>query len=406
MLANGHSLRSLALHDPAAQLLPDRLQALLAGVEPGELPDSYGQGGVVARLEGRVAELLGKPAAVLMPTGAMASQVALRLHADARATRVVGFHPLAHVEVHERQGYALVHQLIGRHLGAADRLITLADLQAADLRVADLRVADLRVADLRVADLRVADLRVADLRVADLRVADLQVAVEPMAAVLWELPQRDLGGLLPEWADLVAQTAWVRERGAGTHLDGARLWEAQPYYDRSHAEIAELFDTVYVSLYKGLGGLAGGVLAGPEALIAEAREWRARLGGQLYQGWPVALAGELGLDRHLPQMAAYWARAREIALSVQGVEGIAVVPPVPQTPLFHVRLDAGREALEAAHQELVDEGGIRLFLSARASADPAQCQFEVTISERALALPVSEVRDALIALLHRAQRQP
>ena len=308
-----------------------------------------------------MAELLGKPAAVLMPTGAMASQVALRLHAEARASRVVGFHPLAHVEVHERQGYALVHQLIGRHLGEADRLITLADLQAAD---------------------------------------------QPMAAVLWELPQRDLGGLLPEWADLVAQTAWVHEGGAGTHLDGARLWEAQPYYDRSHAEIAELFDTVYVSLYKGLGGLAGGVLAGPEALIAEAREWRARLGGQLYQGWPVALAGELGLDRHLPQMAAYWARAREIALSVQGVEGIAVVPPVPQTPLFHVRLDAGREALEAAHQELVDEGGIRLFLSARASADPALSQFEVTISDRALALPVSEVRDALIALLHRAQRQP
>ena len=366
MLANGHSLRSLALHDPAAQLLPDRLQALLAGVEPGELPDSYGQGGVVARLESRVADLLGKPAAVLMPTGAMASQVALRLHADARSTRVVGFHPLAHVEVHERQGYALVHQLIGRHLGEADRLFTLADLQAADLQAADL----------------------------------------PMAAVLWELPQRDLGGLLPEWADLVAQTAWVRERGAGTHLDGARLWEAQPYYDRSHAEIAELFDTVYVSLYKGLGGLAGGVLAGPEALIAEAREWRARLGGQLYQGWPVALAGELGLDRHLPQMAAYWARAREIALSVQGVEGIAVVPPVPQTPLFHVRLDAAREALEAAHQELLDEGGIRLFLSARASADAEQSQFEVTISERALALPVSEVRDALIALLHRAQRQP
>lgn len=60
------------------------------------------------------------------------------------------------------------------------------------------------------------------------------------------------------------------------------MWEAQPYYSRSHAEIADLFDTVYVSLYKDLGGLAGAVLAGPAGLIDHAREWRARLGGQLH----------------------------------------------------------------------------------------------------------------------------
>ena len=87
--------RSLALHDPTGQLLPDRLRSLLSVVADGEFPDSYGDGGAVASLETRVAGLLGKDAAVLMPTGAMASQVALRLHADARATRVIGFHPLA-----------------------------------------------------------------------------------------------------------------------------------------------------------------------------------------------------------------------------------------------------------------------------------------------------------------------
>ena len=359
MVDNGGFPQSLALHDPRLQVPADRLRTLLSAAVEGELPDSYGDGGVVARLESRVAGLLGKEAAVVMPTGAMASQVALRLHADARDTRVVGFHPLAHVEVHERQGYSLVHQLVGRHLGGAERLITLADLQS---------------------------------------------VTEPLAAVLWELPQRDLGGLLPEWEDLVDQTSWVQATGAGTHLDGARLWEAQPYYARPHAEIAELFDTVYVSLYKGLGGLAGGVLAGPAAFVAEAREWRARLGGQLYQAWPLALAGEQGLDRHLPQMAAYWERAREIAAALRDVPGVEVVPEVPQTPLFHVRLDAPVEALEAGHRELVDEGAPRLFLSARSSTDPAQSQFEVTISERALALPVDEVRDAMVALLHRAQQ--
>ena len=309
-----------------------------------------------------MADLLGKPAAVLMPTGAMASQVALRLHADARATRLIGFHPLAHIEVHEAKGYELVHHLSGRHLGSADRLITLADLQSVR---------------------------------------------EPLAAVLWELPQRDLGGVLPEWADLVAQTSWVQASGAGTHLDGARLWEAQPYYNRSHAEIAGLFETAYVSLYKGLGGLAGGVLAGPEALINEARDWRTRLGGRLYQAWPLALAGEIGLDRHLPQMASYWAHAREIAAAVQDVPGMAVVPAVPQTALFHVQVDVDREALDAAHQELLEQGGIRLYLSSRVTADGERSQFEVTISEGALAVPVEDIRGALTALVQRAQgRRP
>ena len=251
-----------------------------------------------------------------------------------------------------------MHHLVGRHLGEPDRLLTLADLQAVG---------------------------------------------EPLAAVLWELPQRDLGGLLPDWADLVAQTSSVHGTGAATHLDGARLWEAQPFYDRPHAEIAALFDTAYVSLYKGLAGLAGGVLAGPEPLIEAAREWRARLGGQLYQAWPLALAGEAGLDRHLPQMAAYWARAREIAAALQDVAGVTVLPAVPQTPLFHLQVDVPAEVLEAAHQELVAEGALTLFLSARAAAQPGCSRFEVTLSETALALSAQEVRAAVVALVERAQ---
>lgn len=357
MVDEGAPPRSLALHDPRTRYPADRLRALLSVVEEAELPDQYGVGGAAQRLEDRVAALLGKEAAVLMPTGAMASQVALRLHADARTTRVVGFHPRAHVEVHERKGYAVVHQLIGKQLGDHDRLVTLEDLQGVR---------------------------------------------EPLAAVLWELPQRDLGGLLPEWDDLVAQTRWARERGAATHLDGARLWEAQPYYARSHAAIADLFDTVYVSLYKSLGGLAGGVLAGPAPLVEYAREWRARLGGQLHHAWPLALSAEAGMDRHLPQMETYWARAREIAGALADVAGVDVVPPVPQTPLFHVHVDAPRAALDAAHDDLVGEGGIRLYLYSRPTSHPGRSRFEVTISQHAMTLPIGEVRDAIGALAQRA----
>jgi threonine aldolase len=353
------SFRSLALHDPRFQLPAERLRLLLSLVDDDEQPDEYGRGAAVQRFEERIAALLGKPAAVVMPTGAMSSQVALRLHADARSTRVVGFHPRAHIEVHERKGYAVVHQLIGKQLCDHDRLLTLDDLEGVR---------------------------------------------EPLAAVLWELPQRDLGGLLPGWESLVAQTQWARERGVATHLDGARLWEAQPYYGRSHAEIAGLFDTVYVSLYKSLGGLGGAVLAGPEPVIEHAREWRARLGGQLRHAWPLAVAAESGLDSRLPRMSDYWVRAREIAAALADVPGVDVVPRVPQTPLFHVHFDAPREALDAAQAQLIDEGGMRLYMRSWTTTHPERSRFEVTIGEHAMKLPVLEVRDAIEALARLARR--
>jgi hypothetical protein len=79
---------------------------------------------------------------------------------------------------------------------------------------------------------------------------------EPLAALLVELPQREIGGLLPAWDDLVAQVGWARDRDTAVHLDGARLWEAAAGYERSPAEVAALFDSVYVSFYKGIGALA------------------------------------------------------------------------------------------------------------------------------------------------------
>lgn len=350
--------RSLSLHAPQHRAPADRLRAMLGAVADDELPDEYGRGGRVAALEQRVADLLGKDAAVLMPTGAMASQVALRLHADARGTRTVGFHPRAHVEVHERKGYAVVHRLVGRLLGDHDRLIELADLQALP---------------------------------------------EPLAAVLWELPQRDLGGRLPEWDDLLAQTSWVREHGGGRHLDGARLWEAQPYYGRPHAEIAEHFDTVYVSLYKGLGGLGGALLAGPADLVEQARDWRARLGGQIYHAWPMAVTAEHGLDRWLPRMPAYWQRARELAAALAQLDGVDVVPAVPQTPLFHVHLHVPRAALDQAHSAHVDEGGLHLYLYSRSTSNPAWSRFEVTLGEQAMEVDVADVRATVRSVLHRAR---
>ena len=90
-------------------------------------------------------------------------------------------------------------------------------------------------------------------------IADLDMLGGGLAAVLLELPLRDAGCLLPEWHDL-RRSRRGRASWAPVHLDGARIWESQPYYDRPLAEIAGLADSVYVSFYKGLGGLAGACL--------------------------------------------------------------------------------------------------------------------------------------------------
>ena len=149
--------------------------------------DWYGDGGAVTTLETEVRELLGKPAAVFMPSGTMAQQIALRIHADRRGRTVVGLHPTSHLELWEDKAYQRLHGLVGRHVGEARELITLADIEGIE---------------------------------------------EPLAALLIELPQREIGGRLPAWKDLVAQVGLARERGAAVHLDGARLWESGPFYGR------------------------------------------------------------------------------------------------------------------------------------------------------------------------------
>jgi threonine aldolase len=261
----------------------------------------------VPRLESRVADLLGKPAAVMFPTGTMAQQVAMRIHADRRGVRTIAFHPQCHLNVHEHNGYATVHGLVAALVGDRFSVIELSDLAEVS---------------------------------------------EPVAALLLELPQRDLGGQLPTWDELVAQTEWAHDRGAAAHMDGARLWEAQPFYGRPHAEIAAQFDSVYVSLYKGLMGISGAILAGQQDFVDHARVWRDRLGGDMSRCWPLAMSGERGLDELLPRMPEFAERARKLAALLGELPGVHVVPDPPQTPMFHLYLEASPNAVVDACREL------------------------------------------------------
>lgn len=319
---------------------------MLATIPPDAQPDTYGEGGAVGELEAEISRLLAKPAAVFCPSGVMAQQAVLRVHADARHRSTVIFHPMCHLEQHEDKAYQRLHGLVGRMAGHRDRLLTLPDLDAIS---------------------------------------------EPPAALLIELPQRDLGGQQPGLEELTAQIAWVRDRGGAAHLDGARLWESAAGYERPPAEIAALFDSVYVSFYKGIGALAGCCVGGEEDVVAEVREWRRRMGGTLYGLWPAAASALSCLAERLPRFPAYLDQARAIAAALADVPGVTVIPDPPQVPMMHLLLRTSPDDYQEAVRRLADERGIWLSPSCAPTPDPAVQRLEVSVGDATLEFTAAEI---------------
>lgn len=322
------------------------LAALVEATEADELPDMYGGGELIEQFEREVAALLGKEAAVFMPSGTMAQQIALRIWSERSNCRTVAFHPTCHLEIHEQRAYQVLHGLTARLTGDPHGVITRADLDEIH---------------------------------------------EPLAALLLELPLREIGGRLPTWDDLAAQAEWAREHHVALHMDGARLWESGPHFGRAYAEIAALFDSVYVSFYKGIGGIAGAALAGPSDFIAEARIWQRRHGGNLVQLYPYVIAAREGLKQRLPRFGRYRERAVAIAGALSAIPGIMTVPNPPQTNMMHIYLRGDPDRLKAASLAIAREEKVRLFTWLSATELPDYWKFEMSVGDAAEALTDAEI---------------
>jgi threonine aldolase len=300
----------------------------LAGLPEAELPqDVYGQGQAMQALEAEVAALLGKPAACFMHKGVAAQLAALKTWTERRDNRRVALHQQCHIALDEQDAFEALLGLHGERLGFVDTPLNVAQLDAC------------------------------------------AAAGGPPGVAVVELPLRRAGYRLPEWSELRAISTWCRDRGVPLHLDGARLWEAAAHYDRAPAEIAALADSVYVSFYKGLGGLAGCVLAGDEDFIAATAPWRTRLAGNVHTLYPFVLSAGEGLRRHLPRMPAYRERAQRLAavLAAQGdALGWRVAPEPPQVNAFQLHLPAAPVALREGLLEVARRDGF--WLGARAVA--------------------------------------
>ncbi len=291
-------LHRITGHPPVT--MADQLEAIAEQATQFDAPDVYGSGELIESFEAEIADMLGKEAAVFLPSGTMAQCIALRIWADRTSSNQVAFHATSHLQIHEQNAYSELYGLDAELIGDPQRVISLADLQALE---------------------------------------------QKPAAVLLELPMREIGGQLPSWDELQAQSLWAKQQGIALHLDGARLWQCTSHYDRSLAEISALSDSVYVSFYKDIGGIAGSVLAGSADFIEEAKILIRRAGGNLYSLFPYVLSARAGLQRNLESLPNAVADAAWLAQRLNEFDGAKTLPQLPTTNLFHLYLQGDPESL-------------------------------------------------------------
>jgi threonine aldolase len=331
--------------------------AELASASLADLPvDKYGEGAALGSVEHEITDLLGKQVGVFFVSGVMAQLCALRVHCDRAGLRTVAIHPKSHIDLDEDGAYERLHGCVGLRIGP---------------------------------------------ELAHFRIDDLDKLREPVGVVVVELPLRRAGFELLPWDELEAIAGWCRDRKVPLHIDGARLWECGPAYGRSYAEIAALADSVYVSFYKGLGAIAGCVLAGTASFMEEAKVWKERHGGRIHSVFPYVISAKAGLEHHLPRMTEYRERAQDLARALDALPGVRVSPDPPHTNAFWLYLPGDHERLVQSALALASARRVWLFDRIEPTSAPGVSSAEVQIGDAA-----SKIKDdEIVALIAEVLRQ-
>jgi len=312
------------------------MRAAMASAEVGD--DERDGDPTTRRLEERVAALLGKEAALFFPSGVMANQAAVWVHAP-RATEV-----LADVDAH------VVHSEIAG-VAALSGAQILPVVPAGLVMSAD------------------------DVR-RSFRARSRYYPAPSLVCV--ENTHNGAGGKLTDVDGLKAIRAAADEHGVPVHLDGARLWNASVALGVGLAELAAPADTVMVAFSKGLGAPVGAALAGTRAAMEAAWTARKLFGGAMRQSGILAAAALHGIEHHLSRLAEDHENARLIAGMVAGINGASVVPP--DTNILMIDLGSGSPAssvVERAAREgvLVAEwSATRIRLVTHLDASTADCR--------------------------------
>jgi threonine aldolase len=298
------------------ELSPSAYADLLARLARGLEADEYSRGGSVEALEKRFAALLGKEAAVFMPSGTLANHLAIRLLAGSRRRVIV--QDVSHLANDSGDCAQQLSALTLIPLAPGKATFTWEEAARAVERSATGRVPT------------------------------------PVGAISIESPVRRLHGETFDFEAMGRIGAEARALGIGLHLDGARLFVASAYSGRPPAEYAALFDTVYVSLWKCFNAGGGAILAGPAKPLADLFHVRRMFGGALWNAWPYAAVAAHYADGYPERLSAAVAVSETVIrqLSAEPRIGIERVPN--GTSLF--RLTPRTPDLAAYRARLVAKG--------------------------------------------------
>ncbi len=282
--------------------------------------DMYSQGVLVQLLEQRVAKLLGKEQALFFHKGITAQLVALKVASLIKKSNNIILHPNSHIVANEQDAYQALMGLRGIQLGELSEPFNAKDVSA---------------------------------------------VTEEVSVLTVELPLRNAGFKLTSWSELVKMNQWAKQNNVHYHMDGARLWESSHFYQKPLSEIADQFDSVYVSFYKGLGAIGGAILAGDTDFIEKCKVWRSRMGGDLYTAFPQLITALNGLDAQLDKIPLWVKRSQEIAKALDTINQVTV--KIPKTNGFLVYVQGDLDKLNARIKPLNEKFDMSLFYQFKAT---------------------------------------
>lgn len=278
--------------------------------------DVLGDDPTVNRLERYVADLLGKEAALFVPSGTMSNQIAMRLHCQPGDEFLIEAE--SHVLRYEQAAYAQLFGLSAWPVVTPDQVLT-PELLAPLVRPLNIHTPRTRLVSLE------------------------------------QTHNRGGGSVIP-MESIERVTAWAAEQGLARHLDGARLWNAAVATRIAPAEWARHFDTVSVCFSKGLGAPVGSALCGPAEAIQRGRRLRKALGGGMRQAGLLAAAALYALENHVERLAEDHTNAKRLAEAIAATAGLQLDPLRVDTNIVIFRVDANLGTAAEFVTKLADAG--------------------------------------------------
>ena len=272
------------------------MREAMARAEVGD--DVFGDDPTVKALESRTAELLGKEAALFVPSGTMANQLAIRSHTEPGDEILVEAN--AHIYYYEGGAPAAMSGVMCRCINGQRGIFTGADVEVS--------------------------LRPADQHFPRTRLVCLENTHNRGGGKIWSIGQ------------VQEVTAAARKHGLQLHLDGARLWNASVAAGIPERDYATYFDTISVCFSKGLGAPVGSALVGPKAFIERARRFRKMFGGGMRQAGIIAAGALFALDNHRARLAEDHANAKALASGLAAVSGLEATPAEVETNMVRFRV--------------------------------------------------------------------